>query len=221
MFLFLWNFNPFSSNVLQDYMTKELRFSEQFYGHLGSVQSAAQIVACLAYFWYCRRVPLGWLVHWSIVAGILSTLTYWLVSDAWTAVLASIVFGLSYQTATLIQLDLSARICPTESAGTMFALLMALSNTGVTAGIYLGGGWYDGLTVWLGDRQSAFHALVGIGAALHRRLLAGGPRDALGRRRVEVAASLADSSPHAPREEMCPKSTIKSTSGWRDCMRGA
>src|SRR6266436_647075 len=30
-FLFLWNFNPFSSNVLQQYMTEELRFGEQFY----------------------------------------------------------------------------------------------------------------------------------------------------------------------------------------------
>ena len=28
-FLFLWNFNPFSSNVQQDYMTKELHFGEQ------------------------------------------------------------------------------------------------------------------------------------------------------------------------------------------------
>ena len=111
-FLFLWNFNPFSSNVQQHYVTEVLKLSEQFYGNLYSIQAAAQVVACIAYGLICRRVPFGWLIHGSIVAGILSTLCYWLMHDATTAVLASIVFGFAYQTATLIQLDLAARICP-------------------------------------------------------------------------------------------------------------
>jgi predicted MFS family arabinose efflux permease len=163
--LFLWNFNPFSSNVQQDYLTKELHFSEQFYGNLLSVQSIGTTIACVAYFFYCRRVPLGLLVHLSIVTGVASTLTYWLVHDAASAVAASLIFGLAYQTGLLIQLDLAARICPTESAGTMFALLMAISNTGTTFGIYLGGGWYDGLAAGFDSRALAFHTLVGIGAA--------------------------------------------------------
>src|SRR5439155_23800715 len=81
-FLFLWNFNPFSNNVLQSYATEELGFSEQFYGHLSSLQSAASIAACLAYPIYCRRFPLAWLLHGCIVTGILSTLCYWLLRDA-------------------------------------------------------------------------------------------------------------------------------------------
>lgn len=164
-FLFLWNFNPFSSNVLQEYMTKELQFSEQFYGYLGSVQAVGMIVGCLTYGWYCRRVPFGRLIHGSIVAGIVSTLGYWLLQGQATAVVASFIFGLAWQTGLLVQLDLSARICPTESAGTMFALLMAISNTGTSLGIYLGGGWYDSLAAaFSGDRHLAFHTLVAIGA---------------------------------------------------------
>jgi hypothetical protein len=85
--------------------------------------------------------------------------------NAATAVTASIIFGLAYQTALLIQLDLAARICPTESAGTIFALLMAISNAGVTLGIYAGGMWYDGLFARLGSRHLAFDLPVVIGAA--------------------------------------------------------
>jgi hypothetical protein len=165
-FLFLWNFNPFSSNVLQEYTTRELRLGEQFYGNMVSIQSVGMILGCLTYFWYCRRVPFGLLIHGSIVAGIVSTLGYWLLRDATTAIIASFVFGFAWQTGLLVQLDLSARICPTEWAGTIFALLMAITNAGMDLGIYLGGGWYDGLvTHFHGDRHLAFHTLVAIAAA--------------------------------------------------------
>src|SRR5262249_49243941 len=141
-FLFLWSFNPFSSNVLQEYMTKELHLSEQFYGNMQSVQSLGMIAGCLSYFAYCRKVPLGLLIHAAIVAGIVSTLGYWVLRDWTTAITASLIYGFTWQTGLLVQLDLAARICPTESAGTMFALLMAISNSGQSVGIYLGGGWY-------------------------------------------------------------------------------
>jgi BT1 family protein len=164
-FLFLWNFNPFSSNVLQDYMTRELGFPEQFFGSLGSVKAVGMMLGCVTYGWYCRRVPFGLVIHGSIAAGILSTLGYWLLRDGTTAVIASFIFGFAWQTGLLGQLDLAARSCPTESAGTMFALLMAISNTGESAGVYLGGGWYEGLAAQFhGDRHSAFHTLVAIGA---------------------------------------------------------
>lgn len=164
-FLFLWSFNPFSTNVQQEYFTKELGLSEVFYGSLISIQGVGMVVACLAYGWYCRKVSLTALIHLAIVTGVASTLTYWLVHDQTTAVIASLVFGLAYQTGLLVQLDLAARVCPTQSAGTIFALLMALSNSGTTAGIYLGGGWYDALTTAFGSRTSAYHILVAIGAA--------------------------------------------------------
>jgi MFS family permease len=77
VYLFLWNFNPFSSNVLQHYSTEVLGFTDPFFGVLLSIQAAAQTIACAVYFFICRRIPFGWLIHGSIVAGILSTLCYW------------------------------------------------------------------------------------------------------------------------------------------------
>jgi Na+/melibiose symporter-like transporter len=165
LYLFLWNFNPFSSNVLQHYSTEVLGLSEQFYGILSSIQGVTQVLACIAYFFVCRRFPFNWLIHGSIACGILATLCYWPMHDAGTAVVASLVFGLTYQTATLIQLDLAARICPTKSAATIFAVLMAISNTGTTAANGVSGWWYDALTNQFGSRHIAFDALVAIGAA--------------------------------------------------------
>jgi len=165
LYLFLWNFNPFSGNVLQHYSTKVLGLSQQFYGNLSSIQGFTQVLACAAYFFVCRRIPFHWLIHASIACGILSTLCYWPMHDARSAVVASLVFGLTYQTATLIQLDLAARVCPTQSAATIFALLMAISNTGMTASYGVGGWWYDALTDQFGSRHIAFDALVAIGAA--------------------------------------------------------
>jgi MFS family permease len=159
-FLFLWNFNPFSSNVLQGYMTGELGLSEQFYGHTRSLQSLGKVAACLVYFPLCRRVPFGLLIHTAIVAGIAASLGYLLLRGAATALAISFFWGLAWQIGLLIQLDLSARVCPTESAGTTFALLMAISNTGESCGLYVGGGWYDRLAGQLGSRHLAFDSLV-------------------------------------------------------------
>jgi hypothetical protein len=45
----------------------------------------------------------------------------------------------------------------------MFALLMAISNTGMSAGAYFGGAWYESLSLQLGSPHAAFDALVLIG----------------------------------------------------------
>jgi predicted MFS family arabinose efflux permease len=76
----------------------------------------------------------------------------------------SVLVGLTYMTATLIQLDLAAQICPPRVAGTAFAIFMALSNMGNALSIWLGGLWYERLRPLWGDR-AAFNVLVGIGAA--------------------------------------------------------
>lgn len=163
-FLFLWNFNPFSTTVLYMHMTERMRFTEQFYGHSVSLMAGAAVVACVAYGGYCRRVPFGLLIHASIVLGILSTLAYWFLGGTISAVVISLAVGFVYMTSTLIQFDLAARVCPPHAAGTIFATLMALTNLSVSASTWIGGKMYAyGETRWGSD--VAFHALVGIGAA--------------------------------------------------------
>jgi predicted MFS family arabinose efflux permease len=163
-FLFLWNFNPFSNVVLHVHMTRALGFSERFYGVTVALTAVASIAASIAYGLYCRRVPMRVLVHASVVLGVLSTLGYATLTDRKSAVLVTLAVGVTYMTATLIQLDLAARACPPEVAGTLFALLMALENLGASSSTWLGGLLYDrGIERW-GSRR-AFLLLVVVGSA--------------------------------------------------------
>jgi predicted MFS family arabinose efflux permease len=163
-FLFLWNFNPFSSAVQQTYMTRELGLSEQFYGHTVSLFAVGSLAGCVAFGGYCHRIPKRWLIHLSIAAGVLTTATYAGLTGKWSAAAISVVSGFTYMTGSLIQLDLAARVCPPQVAGTVFASLMALSNLGITAGIAWGGNLYDRWTLAWGADQ-AFDMLVAVGAA--------------------------------------------------------
>jgi MFS family permease len=163
-FLFLWNFNPFSTTVLYLHMTRSMGFGEQFYGYTVSLMAAASIAASAVYGAYCRRVPLRWLVLASIDLGVVATLAYWFLTDHGSAVLVSLAVGFTYMTATLIQLDLAARYCPPEAAGTAFALLMALENLANVGSTWLGGHLYEHWAALWGSRR-AFNVLVGVGAA--------------------------------------------------------
>jgi MFS family permease len=162
-FLLLLNFNPFSVAVLHSYMTQELHWDDQFYGHTVSLQAVAAVIASLAYGGYCRRISLRWLVHLAIAQGILATAAYWLMVNRPMAILVSLCVGFSYMTATLVQLDLAARICPAKVAATVFASLMAITNIGLSLSYALGGHLYDYFAKHWG-RSVSFDLLVGIGA---------------------------------------------------------
>jgi MFS family permease len=162
-FLFLWNFNPFSATVLYYYSTTTLTFSEQFVGTLTSWQAVGGVIGCVGYGIFCRRIPVPWLIHGSIATGILATLTYWAYRDPTSGIIVSLLVGVVYAIGTIIQLDLAARVCRPETAGTTFALLMSLSNLSVALAQGLGGSIY----ATLADRWGAvpaFHSLVAVGA---------------------------------------------------------
>jgi predicted MFS family arabinose efflux permease len=162
-FLFFLNFNPFTKSVLYLYMTGELAFSDQFYGNTSSLWGAAAMIGSLLYGFYCRRVPMTVLVHVSIVMSIASTVAYWAIHDEASARAVRLVDGFTYATAAMVQLDLAAQICPPQAAGTLFALLMALSNLGHGLSTWFGGWCYQHtLQAW--GNPLAFNLLVGIGA---------------------------------------------------------
>jgi predicted MFS family arabinose efflux permease len=163
IFLFCWNFNPFSMTVLYMYMTTELKFSEQFYGNMMSLHALAAMTGSLLYGLYCRRVPMPILVHVSIVMGIASTIGYWALEGERSALVIAAAAGFATATATVIQLDLAAQVCPPQAAGTLFALLMGLSNLGTALSMSLGGWCYQRWQDSWGH-PLAFNLLVAIGA---------------------------------------------------------
>lgn len=163
-FLFLINFNPFSSDVLYVHMTKTLGYSEQFVGFTTTLSSVGSIVAGILYGLFAPRIPVRILVHGSIALMCLTSLIYLGLSTPAHAITISLVYGLVYMITTLIQLDLAARYCPPLAAGTIFALLMSLTNLGTSSGSVFGGWFYTAWTPSLGAHRT-FDILVLIGVA--------------------------------------------------------
>jgi MFS family permease len=162
-FLLLWNFNPFSAAMLNVYYTQELGFEEQFFGNLTSLGAGSSIAASIAYGFYCRRVPFPLLLRLSIVCGVVTTLCYAAVRDKPSAIAVTLIADFTYMTGILIQLDLAARSCPVASAGTVFALLMSLTNLGTSLATAAGGYVFD-VAKHLSNAQTAFTTLVVVGA---------------------------------------------------------
>jgi len=162
-FLFLWNFNPFSSTVLYFYSIEALGFSEQFVGSLTAWHAAGLLTGSVLYGVVCRMIPIPWLIHGSIVTGILATIAYWGYRDATSGVGISLGVGVVYAIGSLIQLDLAARVCRPETAGTTFALLMSLTNLSAALSQGIGGWIYEALVERWGYFL-AFQILVAVGA---------------------------------------------------------
>ena len=164
VFLFLWNFNPFSSTIQQLHMTEHVKLTPQQYGHSYSLFSVGAIGACLVYGFLCRIIPGRWLIHLAIAAGVLSTLAYLLVEGVQSAFVVSVFVGFVYMLGNLIQLDLAARMCPPTIAGSMFAMLMSVSNLAIIASTILGGWLYEMFTSQGGPVYS-YTVVVLIGSA--------------------------------------------------------
>jgi MFS family permease len=163
LLIFLFEFNPFSATVQNMYMTEHLGFSEQFYGLTRSMVAVSSIAACVGYGFYCRRVPMRWLVHLSIAMGVVATLAFWFLWNSQLACVVALASGFAYTTAMLVQLDLAAQACPPAAAGTIFAAIMALSNASSSLSTYLGGKLFEqGIDLW--GHTVSFNVLVGIGA---------------------------------------------------------
>lgn len=163
-FLFLWRFNPFSATVLYLHLTQELELSEQLYGWIASATALASIAGAAFYGLIGRRLPVRALIHAAIAIGVASTLAWWAVAGPASALAIAIAVGFFTMVAQLAQLDLAARSCESATAGTVFALLMALSNLSTSGSTWLGGWWYERWSDALGPERG-FDLLVAVGAA--------------------------------------------------------
>jgi len=163
VFYFFLNFNPFSADVLYVYMIDELGFSEQFIGYTYTISSFASIVACILYGIFAKRVPLRFLLHGSVVFMVISSLVYLGLGTKASAIVISLAFGFIYMITSLTQLELAGRYCPPAAAGTVFALLMSLSNFSISSSSILGGRLYESWKLTFGA-STAYSLLVLVGA---------------------------------------------------------
>lgn len=163
--LFLWHFNPCCQAVLYLHMTDALGFSEEFYGQTMSLMAVGSLAACVAYGFYCRRVPMQRLVYLAAGFGVASTWAYWQMTDRTSAMVISVLVGFTYMTASMVMVDLAARACPIGAAGTLFALFMALCNISSAATTWLGGMVYQAGLAHR-DADYAFQTVVALGGVL-------------------------------------------------------
>ena len=164
LFLVLLNFTPFSADVLYVHLRSALGLSESFIGTTYSVASIAAILACVVYGALAPRFSTRALIQISLIAMVACSLSYLGLDGARSAIVLAALVGFALMFTTLAQLDLAARYCPVASAGTVFALLMALSNLSLALASRVGGGWYESWGARLGA-GAAFDRLVLIGAA--------------------------------------------------------
>ncbi len=164
VFLFLWNFNPFSSTIQQLHLTEHVKLTPQQYGHSISLFSLGSIGACLVYGFLCRIIPSRLLIHLAIATGVSSTLAYLLVQGVQSAFVVSVFVGFVYMLGNLIQMDFAARMCPATIAGSMFAMLMSVSNLAIILSTILGGWLYETFAAQSGP-EFAYAIVVLIGSA--------------------------------------------------------
>lgn len=163
-FLALWSFNPFGATVQYVHWTEHLGFGESFYGLASSVLGVGALCGSAAYGLLVRGLSRRTLVGLTVVFGVGSTLAYAGVASEVHALLASFVVGFCYLIASLTQLELAARLCPPQWAATVFAGLMALSNTSLTAADVVGSSAYAaGSTRFGADATYLGLVLVGAG----------------------------------------------------------
>lgn len=163
-FLALWSFSPGYGAVLDFHVTRSLGLGERAYGDATAVHAVACAGACGLYAAICRRVPFASLLHAAIALGAASALLYAAVTDVWSLLWVSAVGGAAYMTASLALLDLAARVCPPQVAGSVFALLMAAQNLSLSVATWLGSHAYEGMSPWAGAER-AYAALALAGAA--------------------------------------------------------
>lgn len=159
-FLFVWSVDPLSTTVVYIHITEQMGLSEQFFGMTLSLLAVGCILASVTYGVYSRRVPLLWLAHACIALGAVSQALYWAMTGPISAGVIHVVVGWTWMTASLIQLDLAARVCPARAAATVFAALMALTNLASSLGEWIGGSWYQSLLETRGA-SSSFAFVVG------------------------------------------------------------
>jgi len=144
IFYFLVNFNPFSADVLYFHMTEALELDEQFVGITYSLSSVASLIACILYGLFAKRLSLRTLLHGSVGFMVLASLVYIGLGGKTSAIIISLAYGFIYGITNLTQLELAGRFCPPAAAGTVFAMLMALSNFSISTSSILGGKLYEG-----------------------------------------------------------------------------
>jgi predicted MFS family arabinose efflux permease len=145
LFLFVYYLNPGLGTPLYYHMTDDLKFSQEYIGILGSVNSAGWIAGALLYRRFLKGITAKTLLNLSIALGIMATVAYLLL---WNEVLAAVInfsSGIAGMIAFVATLSLAADYCPQGAEGFAFAALMSVTNLAAALSENIGSIFYEHL----------------------------------------------------------------------------
>ncbi len=143
LFLFLYYLNPGLGLPLYYYMTDTLKFSQEFIGILGAVNSAGWVVGAVLYRKFLGEITAKQLLNCSIFAGAASTAAFLLLTNEASAVIINFCSGMAGMIAFVATLSLAADYCPKRAEGFAFAALMSLLNLSSALSNNLGSFLYE------------------------------------------------------------------------------
>lgn len=144
-FIFLFQMSPNFGAAMYYYEKDVLEFSDILIGHIDTVGSIGFVSGTLFFGVISRRLTREKMLKAIIVSGVVSTLSYLFFVDAASAFAVNAFAGVVAVIAFLGILNIAAEVCPKNAEGTVFALLMSISNFGAQLGAVSGGKLYETL----------------------------------------------------------------------------
>jgi MFS family permease len=128
LFLSLYYLNPGFGLPLYYYMTDTLKFSQEYIGVLGAINSAGWVVGAVLYKKLRGITTAKGLLNLSILIGTATTAAFLLLTGEKSAAIINFASGTAGMVAFVATLTLAADYCPKRAEGFAFALLMSLLN---------------------------------------------------------------------------------------------
>lgn len=165
IFLFLICTTPSYGDVMTFFYRTELAFTADEFGSLDVLGHVVSIIGTIIYKKYLRKVKLRTIFCWALIASFLLENTMlllvlhvnrdWGIPDYVFAFVERIALTLAGQFITMPMVVLGAKLCPIGVEGTLYALLMSITNLGGIVGSELG----SMLTQMFGITASNFTSL--------------------------------------------------------------
>jgi len=126
-------------------MTDHLKFSQEYIGILGSINSAGWIIGALLYRRFLKKITARALLNFSILFGTMATAAFLLLWGEASAAMINFFSGMAGMIAFVATLTLAADYCPKRSEGFAFAALMSITNFSAALSDNLGSFLYEHL----------------------------------------------------------------------------
>ncbi|MEK7090245.1 MAG: MFS transporter [Patescibacteria group bacterium] len=160
-FIFLFQMSPNFGAALYYYEKDALKFSDVLIGHIDTVGSIGFVLGTFLFGLISQRISHEKMLRAIMISGVVSTLAYLLFVNAASAFIVSAFAGVVAVVAFLGILNIAATVCPKNAEGTVFALLMSISNFGSQLGAMSGGKLYETIGYsWLVLISAAFTACM-------------------------------------------------------------